>query len=60
MIVLECVRRGPPTALGAANAGSDPAFPTGEIVATWGRGTVPNDSTPRFLDLVELARYALA
>jgi hypothetical protein len=60
VILLECFRRGPPTALGAANGGSDPVFPTGQIVATWGRGPVPTDSTPRLLDLVELARYALA
>ena len=60
VILLESFRRGSPTALGAANAGGDPRFPTGQIVATWGTGAVPTDSTPRLLDLVELARYALA
>jgi hypothetical protein len=60
VILLECFRRGPPSALGAANAGTDPAFPSGEIVAAWGTAAVPKDSVPRILDLVELARYALA
>ena len=60
VLLLECVRRGPPSALGAANAGTDPAFPSGAIVATWGSEAVPTDSVPRLRDLVELARYALA
>jgi len=60
VILLECFRRGSPSALGAANAGADSAFPTGQIVAVWGRAAVPTDSVPRLLDLVELARYALA
>ena len=59
-IVLEADRRGPPSALGAAQAGRDPAFPMGAIVAVWGPGEVPRDASPRWPDLVELARYALA
>ena len=59
LIVLEADRRGLPTALGASNAGRDPAFPGGSIVAVWGPGAVPADSRPRFSDLVEIARYAL-
>jgi hypothetical protein len=59
-VLLESDRRGPPTSLGAANAGSDPAFPMGAIVALWGPGQVPTDAAPRWRDLVELARYALA
>jgi hypothetical protein len=59
LIILEADRRGLPTALGAANAGRDPAFPGGSIVAIWGPGEVPGDSHPRFSDLVEIARYAL-
>jgi len=60
VLLLECARRGAPDALGAANAGADPAFPSGAIVATWGGAAVPTDATPRLRDLVELARYALA
>ena len=60
VLVLECARRGPPTALGAANAAAGSAFPNGRIEARWGSGEVPTDSIPRFDDLVELARYALA
>ena len=60
VLVLECARRGAPTALGASNAGPDPSFPTGRIEARWGSTEVPNDSTPRMGDLVEIARYALA
>jgi len=59
LLVLEADRRGLPTALGASNAGRDPAFPGGAIVAVWGPGAVPSDSRPRFSDLVEIARYAL-
>jgi hypothetical protein len=60
VLLLEIDRRGPPSRLGARNAGRDPAFPSGSIVALWGPGEVPVDSTPRLADLVELARYALA
>ncbi len=60
VILLEADRHGPPTALGAENAGRDAAFPAGAIVAAWGEVTVPTDSKPRIEDLVELARYALA
>ncbi|MGI0130086.1 MAG: hypothetical protein ACREDE_07220 [Thermoplasmata archaeon] len=60
VILLEIDRRGPPSALGAENAGRDAAFPAGAIVAAWGDVTVPLDARPRVDDLVELARYALA
>lgn len=60
VLLLEIDRRGPPTVLGAENAGRDAAFPSGAIVAAWGEVTVPTDSRPRVQDLVELARYALA
>ncbi len=60
VLLLEIDRRGLPTALGAENAGRDPAFPAGAIVAAWGRGAVPADARPRLTDLIELARYALA
>jgi hypothetical protein len=60
VLLLEADRRGAPSALGARNAGQDPAFPNGAIVAGWGGEAVPEDSTPRLADLVELARYALA
>ena len=59
LLLLEADRRGMPTALGAAEAGRDPAFPSGALVALWGPGSVPNDSAPELRDLVELARYAL-
>ena len=60
VLLLEVDRRGPPTQLGAENAGRDRAFPSGAIVAGWGSVTVPTDSRPTVGDLVELARYALA
>jgi hypothetical protein len=60
VLLLEIDRRGPPTALGAEEAGRDAAFPSGAIVAAWGEVAVPTDSRPRLADLVELARYALA
>ena len=60
VLLLEIARRGPPTRLGAQEAGRDVAFPSGAIVALWGPGAVPTDSQPRIDDLVELARYALA
>ncbi|HTP54485.1 MAG TPA: hypothetical protein VML94_05960 [Thermoplasmata archaeon] len=60
VLLLEIDRRGTPTALGAAEAGRDPAFPSGAIVAAWGSDPVPTDARPRLADLVELARYALA
>ena len=60
VLLLEIDRRGPPTALGAENAGRNAAFPSGAIVAAWGRVAVPTDARPRIADLVELARYALA
>ena len=59
MLLLEIDRRGSPTALGAAEAGRDPSFPSGAIVAAWGSENVPEDSKPGLADLVELARYAL-
>ncbi|MFY9717935.1 MAG: hypothetical protein WAK40_08425 [Thermoplasmata archaeon] len=60
VLILEIDQRGLPTALGAAEAGRDPAFPSGAIVAGWGSASVPQDSVPRLDDLIELARYALA
>ncbi len=60
VILLEIDRRGPPTHLGAEDAGRNAAFPSGAIVAVWGDVVVPTDTHPRFEDLVELARYALA
>jgi hypothetical protein len=60
VLLLEADRRGPPSGLGARDAGRDPAFPSGAIIAVWGGGKVPGDSKPRLGDLVELARYALA
>jgi len=60
VLLLEADRRGPPVALGAAEGGRDPSFPSGALVAAWGQGPVPHDSRPRLEDLVELARYALA
>jgi hypothetical protein len=60
VLLLEFDRRGPPRALGAGNAGRDPAFPGGALVATWGTRPVARDTAPTVRDLVELARYALA
>jgi hypothetical protein len=60
VVVLEIDQRGSPTALGSEDAGRDPAFPSGAILASWGDATVPTDSRPRLSDMVELARYALA
>jgi len=59
VVILEADRRGPPSALGALDAGRDPGFSNGAIVAVWGPGDAPADARPRFSDLVELARYAL-
>ncbi|HYA55128.1 MAG TPA: hypothetical protein VEG42_05965 [Thermoplasmata archaeon] len=60
VLLLEIDRRGVPTALGASEAGREPGFPSGAIVAAWGDAQVPDDSEPRLPDLVDLARYALA
>jgi len=60
VLLLEVDRRGPPAALGASEAGREPGFPAGAIVAAWGDPEVPTDSEPRVRDLVDLARYALA
>jgi hypothetical protein len=59
VLLLEVDRRGFPDSLGAAEAGRDPAFRSGALVAVWGSGTAPTDSAPELRDLVELARYAL-
>ncbi len=59
VLLLEADARGPPKGLGAANAGRDPAFPSGSLVATWGPARPPDDSRPTLGDVVELARYAL-
>jgi hypothetical protein len=60
VLLLEVDRNGLPSAIGTQEAGRDPAFPSGSIVAGWGDSPVPTDSKPRLQDLVELARYALA
>ncbi len=60
VVLLEADRRGLPERLGAEEAGRDAAFPAGTIVAGWGGAPVPTDARPKFGDLVELARYALA
>lgn len=60
VLLLEVDRRGPPTSLGSQNAGADPAFPDGSIVAAWGARELRADAHPTLHDLIELARYALA
>ena len=60
VLLLEIDGRGPPSALGASEAGHEPGFPGGAIVAAWGGASVPHDSSPTLSDLVELARYSLA
>ncbi len=60
VVLLEADRRGAAPSLTAWNAGTDPAFPQGAIVGTWGEAPPPGDSVPRLADLVEIARYALA
>jgi hypothetical protein len=60
VILLEIDRRGPPSAIGAQDAGRDPAFGSGALVAAWGSAKVTLDSHPTLADLVGLARYALA
>ncbi len=60
VVLLEVDRRGPPNAWGAWNAGTDPRFPDGAIVAAWGEAVPHPDSVPRPGDLIEIARYALA
>jgi hypothetical protein len=60
VVLLEIDRRGVPTVLAAQNAGRDPAFSSGSILATWGNVSAESDSRPSLQDLVRLARYALA
>jgi hypothetical protein len=60
VLLLEIDRRGPPTGLGASEAGRDRRFPSGAIVAAWDGEDVPEDSKPGVRDLVDLARYSLA
>jgi hypothetical protein len=60
VVLLEADRRGLPDHWAAWNAGTDPAFPQGALVAVWGPKAPHADSTPRTGDLVEVARYALA
>jgi hypothetical protein len=60
ILLLEADRRGPPDHLASWNAGTDPGYPQGAVVAAWGPKAPRSDSTPRLSDLVELARYALA
>jgi len=60
VLLLEIDRRGPPTGLGASEAGRAARFPSGAIVAAWDGESVPEDSKPGVDDLVDLARYSLA
>jgi hypothetical protein len=60
VILLEIDRRGPPSAIGAQDAGRDPAFGSGSLIAAWGGDPMEFDSRPTLNDLVKLARYALA
>jgi hypothetical protein len=60
VIVLEIDRRGTPSVIGAQDAGRDPAFGSGALVAVWGDASGEFDSRPTLTDLVQLARYALA
>lgn len=60
LVLLEADRRGVLPALAAREAGADPAFPRGAIVARWGPGPAKAVPGPTVHDLVELARYALA
>jgi len=60
VLLLEADRRGAPDHLASWNAGTDPGFAQGAVVAVWGARAPRADSTPRLADLVEVARYALA
>lgn len=60
VILLEIDRRGPPSVIGAQDAGRDPAFGSGALIAEWGGDPLEFDSRPTLHDLVKLARYALA
>jgi hypothetical protein len=60
VLLLAIDRRGPPSLIGAQDAGRDPAFRSGALVAAWGKSAVDLDSHPTLADLVRLARYALA
>jgi hypothetical protein len=60
VILLEIDRRGLPTVIGAQDAGRDPAFGSGALIASWGGAQITFDSQPTLNDLVKLARYALA
>jgi hypothetical protein len=65
VLLLEADRRGTLPRLEAWEAGRDPAFPAGALVAHWesapaGAGpSTQGPEPPRLADLVELARYAL-
>jgi hypothetical protein len=60
VLLLEADRRGPPRLLVSQNAGRDPAFRSGALVAVWGPSEdPPADGTVHVHDLVDLARYAL-
>lgn len=60
VLLLEADRRGAPRILCSQNAGRNPAFASGALVAVWGRiPDPPSDGPVRLSDLVELARYAL-
>ncbi|MGA8664828.1 MAG: hypothetical protein WB809_07175 [Thermoplasmata archaeon] len=60
VLLLEADRRGRPRLLVAQNAGRDPGFPSGALVAAWGPVPDPRSDGPvGMVQLVELARYAL-
>jgi hypothetical protein len=61
VLLLEVDGRGPPDQLESWDAGRDPDFPAGAIVARWGPDPKPTPSAgaPRMKDLIELARFAL-
>lgn len=60
VLVLETDRRGVVPKLTAVEASEDPVYRGGAIRAEWGGRRAMPPSALRLLDLVELARYALA
>ncbi|MCI4331266.1 MAG: hypothetical protein L3K19_05410 [Thermoplasmata archaeon] len=60
VLLLEIDRRGPPDRLRTHDAGELPAFPQGALEAVWGGAPSQPERGLPLLDLVKLARYALA
>lgn len=60
VLVLETERRGRLPRLTSVEATEDPAFRGGAIRAQWGGRATSRATELRLVDLVELARYALA